>query len=39
MSNQPNTQTPQQLAQSCADAMYQRDEASRNLGMKITQVS
>ena len=39
MSNQPNTQTPQQLAQSCADAMYQRDEASRNLGMEITQVS
>jgi acyl-CoA thioesterase len=39
MSNQPNTQTPQQLAQSCADAMCQRDEASRNLGMKITQVS
>ncbi|MCL1487400.1 hydroxyphenylacetyl-CoA thioesterase PaaI [Marinobacter sp. M3C] len=39
MSNQPNTQTPQQLAQNCADAMYQRDEASRNLGMEITQVS
>ena len=39
MSDQPNTQTPQQLAQSCADAMYQRDEASRNLGMEITQVS
>ncbi|HEV8078135.1 MAG TPA: hydroxyphenylacetyl-CoA thioesterase PaaI [Marinobacter sp.] len=39
MSDQPNTQTPQQLAQSCADAMYQRDEASRNLGMEVTQVS
>jgi acyl-CoA thioesterase len=39
MSNQPDTQTPQQLAQSCADAMYQRDEASRNLGMEITEVS
>jgi acyl-CoA thioesterase len=39
MSNQPNTQTPQQLAQSCADAMFQRDQASRNLGMEITQVS
>lgn len=39
MSNQPNTQAPQQLAQNCADAMYQRDEASRNLGMEITQVS
>jgi acyl-CoA thioesterase len=39
MSNQPNTQTPQQLAQSCADAMFQRDQASRNLSMEITQVS
>jgi len=39
MSNQPNTQTPQQLAQNSADAMYQRDQASRNLGMEITQVS
>ncbi|MBQ0762474.1 hydroxyphenylacetyl-CoA thioesterase PaaI [Marinobacter psychrophilus] len=39
MNNQPNAQTPQQLAQSCADAMYQRDEASRNLGMEIAQVS
>jgi len=39
MSDQIHTQTPQQLAQSCADAMFQRDQASRNLGMKITQVS
>lgn len=39
MSNQPHTANPEQLAQSCAQAMYERDEASRNLGMNITHVA
>lgn len=38
--NSPSTnENPDQLAQRCAQVMFGRDEASRNLGMKITQVS
>ncbi len=39
MSNPSPGTDPDQLAQSCAQAMFERDEASRNLGMKITHVS
>ena len=31
--------SPQQLAEACADAMYSRDQASQQLGMKIISVA
>lgn len=31
--------TPQQLAEACAEAMFSRDQASQQLGMKIVSVS
>lgn len=33
------TLTPQQLAEACADAMFSRDHASRELGMRIESVA
>lgn len=39
MSNEHQSPEAQKLAQDCAESMYARDEASRNLGMEITHVS
>ena len=39
MSNEHHAPDAQKLAQDCAESMFERDEASRNLGMKITHVS
>jgi acyl-CoA thioesterase len=39
MSNEHLAPDAQKLAQDCAESMYERDEASRHLGMTITQVS
>ncbi|MBL1273275.1 MAG: acyl-CoA thioesterase [Marinobacter maritimus] len=39
MSNEHHAPDAQKLAQDCAQSMYDRDQASRNLGMKITHVS
>lgn len=39
MSNEHHAPDAQKLAQDCAESMYERDAASRNLGMKITHVA
>lgn len=39
MSNEHHAPDAQTLAQNCAESMYERDQATRNLGMKITHVA
>lgn len=39
MSNAHHAPDAQKMAQDCADSMYERDQASRHLGMEITRVS
>ena len=39
MSNEHHAPDAQKLAQDCAESMYDRDQARRDLGMKITHVA